>query len=137
MAIPGSRHQNDGSRIVVAAFETNLHEIRIERGKGAIERATQGLDSSARGSHDRRARARILQPGAHAYRKLAHIGYLLGPARLVQRGVDFGKVPDMWTVQDGGAELDRLNRILAPMTCEPAANEDNRCQPIDQHKLSN
>src|SRR5260370_29241406 len=119
--MPASRHQNDGSRIMVAAFETNLHEIGLERGKGALERAAQGRDGGARGGRDRRARARILEPGAQAHRELAYVGDLLGTVRLVQRGIDFSEVPDMRAVQDRSAELDRLNRIPAAMACARAA----------------
>ena len=58
---------------MAAVLEVNLHEIGIERRKGAIEPTAQARNGSARGSHHRRTRMRIGEPGAHAYRKLAHV----------------------------------------------------------------
>src|ERR1700675_2690809 len=115
-AMPASRHQNAGSRIMLAAFETDLHEIGFERSKSAIERAAQDRHGGTPGVHNGRALVRILEPGAQAHRELAHVGHLLGAMRFVERSVYFSKVPDMRAVQDGGTELDRLDRILSAMT---------------------
>src|SRR5262249_4269003 len=63
------------------------------------------------------------------------VGYLLGAMRGVERRVDFGEVPDIRSVQDGGAELDRLDRILAAMARKRAADEDDGSEPVDEAKL--
>src|SRR5262249_49982065 len=51
-----SPHQNDGSRMGLAVFETNLHEIGFKRGERALEPATErGHGLAPRGDHRRPA----------------------------------------------------------------------------------
>ena len=58
----------------------------------------------------------IGQPGADPHRESAGVVDLLGPVRGVERRIDLGEVPHVRAVQNGGAELDRLNRVLTAMT---------------------
>ena len=91
---------------------------------------------SRAGLDHRRALGGVGEPGADPDRELADVGDLLGPARGVEGGIDFREIPDMRPVQDGGAELDRLDRILAAVARQRAADEDDRRQPIDQAELA-
>ena len=61
---------------------------------------------------------------------------MLGAARGVERRIDLGEIPDMRAVQDGGAELGGLDRILPAMLDQRAADEHDRRQPIDQAELA-
>src|SRR5262249_7743008 len=49
-----SPHQNAGSRMGLAVFETNLHEIGFKRGERALEPATERGHGLARGGGPRR-----------------------------------------------------------------------------------
>eukprot|EP01035_Chromulina_nebulosa_P000299 gene299-419_t len=70
-----------------------------------------------------------------ADQRLAVIG-LTGAAGAVERFVDIGEVEHVRTVDDGGAELDRLDRILAAMRHQRAAHEHDRRQPVEQAELA-
>src|SRR5262245_25738415 len=136
-AIARSRHQNEGSRIAFAALETNLHEVWLDRGYRAIERAAQSCHGLSRGGHDRGSLMGILQPRSHSHGEPAYVGYLLGSMRVVERGIDFRKVRDVWPMQDGRPQFDRFDRILAAMACKRAADENDRSHPINQPEFSN
>ena len=56
--------------------------------------------------------------------------------RGIERGIDFGEVPHMRPVQDGGAELDRLDRVLPAMARQRTADEHDRRHPVHEPKLS-
>ena len=69
-------------------------------------------------------------------RQLAGVGDQLGAVRGVERRIDFGEIPDMRPMQDGGAELDRLDRILPAVARQRAAHEHDRREPVDQAELA-
>src|SRR5207247_5638489 len=127
-----SPHQNDGSRMGLAVFETNLHEIGFERGERALEPAAELGHGLARGGDRCRASAPVLEPGADARRERLHVAHLFGAVRLVERGIDFREVPYVRAVQDRRAQLDRLDRILDAMTGERAADEYDRREAVVQ-----
>ena len=56
--------------------------------------------------------------------------------RLIERRINLGEIPDMRPVQDGGAKLGRLDRILPAMPNKRAADENDRRQPIDDAELA-
>src|SRR5262249_12985830 len=87
--------QNDRSRLGLAVCEPNLHEIGFERGGGALEPATERGHGFARGGGHRRAGVRVLEPGARPQREPLRVAHLFGAMRLVERGVDFRKVPNV------------------------------------------
>src|SRR5262249_58721401 len=59
-----------------------------------------------------------------------------GRARLTARGVFSRKVPPFRAVQNRRAQLDRLDRILAAVTGERAADEYDRGESVDQTELA-
>ena len=94
--------------MAASALQPDLHEIGIERGERALERAAEPLDGLARRAGDRGALLGVGQQRADAHRQPADVADQLGAARGVERLVELGEIPDMRPVQHGGAELDRL-----------------------------
>ena len=80
--------------------------------------------------------AGIGEPVAKPDRQRLLVGDEFGAMRGVERRVDFGEIPDMRAMQDGGAEPDRLDRILAAMARERAAHEHDRREPVDQAEFA-
>src|SRR4051812_49708118 len=102
--------------MAVPALQPDPHEIRIKRRQRALERTAERGNCRASGLDHRGPLGRIGEPGADADRELAHLGNLLGATRGVEGRIDFRKIPYMRPMEDGGADLDRLDWILAPMT---------------------
>ncbi len=117
-------------------MQAKLHQIGVERLQGAFERAAERLDRRARGLGDAGAHVRLRQHGAESGGELARVGDQFGAMRVVERRVDIGKIPDMRAVQDGGAELGGLDRILPAMPDQRAADKNDRRQAIDQAELA-
>src|SRR5262245_66534506 len=111
----GSPHQNDGSRMGLAVFEANLHEIRFERGECALESATERGHGLARGGDHCRAGARVLEPGARLQREPLRVAHLFGAMRYVERGIDLREVPNVRAVQNRRAQLVQIDRLLAAL----------------------
>ncbi len=80
--------------------------------------------------------ARLRQQGGEAGGELAGVGDRLGAMRLVERRVDFGEIPDMRAMQDGGAELGGFDRILPAVPDQRAADENDRRQAIDETEFA-
>ena len=59
-----------------------------------------------------------------------------GGRQRVERVVDVGEVVDVRTVDDGGAEADRLDRVLAAMRHQRAADEGDRGDAVEQPELA-
>ena len=59
-----------------------------------------------------------------------------GTAGAVERRIDIGEIEDVRPVHDRGAELDRLDRILAAMRDQRAAHEHDRRQPVEQPQFA-
>ena len=128
-------HQKDGSRIGRPVFEPQLQEIGFERRDRAIERAAEPLDGFLAGVARRFAGSRDPSASRRCAGQIVDIRHFGGAARRIERGVDFREIRDMRTVQDGGAELDRLDRILSAMLDERAAHEDDRRERVDQARV--
>ena len=65
------------------------------------------------------------------------VGHLLWRrCACIERGVDFGKIPDVRPVQHGSTEPDRLDRILPAVACQRTAHEHDRRQPVDQPEFA-
>ena len=58
------------------------------------------------------------------------------PLAAVERLVDLGEIPNMRAMQHGGAEPDRLDRVLAAMAGQRAAHEHDRREPVDQAEFA-
>src|SRR5947208_681231 len=114
----------------------DVDQIRVERGERALERAAKLRNGPAPRLSDRTPFGRIDEQGPDAHRKLAGIADRLGPMRDVERGVDFGEIPDVRTVQNGGPELDGLDRVVPPDFCQRTAGEHDRGEPIDQPEFA-
>src|SRR5258707_997055 len=106
-------HQNEGSRMALALFKANPHEVRLERVKRAFKRAAERGNRVSRGGDDRGAPGRILKPGAGPQHESPEAGHLFGGPRLVEGRIEFGEIPNIRTVQNRSAQLDRLAPILA------------------------
>ena len=111
-------------------MKLQLHEIGIERRQCAIKRATEGLDHCMSGIRDPCAGIGVAEPRGEVRDKAVRAGNRLRAVCIVKRGVDFPKVPDVRAVQNCGAELRGLDRILSAMLDERAADEDSRCHAI-------
>ncbi len=57
-------------------------------------------------------------------------------ARAVELGKDVGEVVNVGAVQDGGAELCRLDRVLSAVRHERAAHQDERRKAVEQPNLA-
>src|SRR4029079_19574038 len=99
------RHQKAGSRMASSLMKLQLHEIGIERRQCAIKRATEGLDHCMSGIRDPCAGIGVAEPRGEVRDKAVRAGNRLRAVRIVKRGVDFPKVPDVRAVQNCGAEL--------------------------------
>ena len=119
-------------------LEPQLHQIRLERRQRPFERAAERVHRSrAPLARSRVARVGVRRASAPiAHRQLAGVGHLSAPPARVERGVDLGEIPDMRPVQDRGAELDRLDRILAAMLHQRTADEHDRREPVEQAELA-
>ena len=117
------RHQNGGSRMAAASLQTDLHEIRIERGERPVKRAAEPFDGGARRAGDGGPLGGVGQQRADTNRQPSDVADLLGAARGIKRFVELGEIPDMRAVQHGGTKLDRLHRILSPwLASDPPMN---------------
>ena len=121
---------------LLAALQPELHQIGLERRERALERAAEPLDGLARRTGDRRALLGVGEPARRCAPRAGRRRDQLGAARGVERVVDLGEIPDMRAMQDGGAELDRLDRILPAVAHQRAAHEHDRREPIDQPELA-
>src|SRR5262249_28160982 len=83
-----------------------------------------------------RTSIRVGQPGGEMGSQAIDAFDRFCAARTVERGVDLAEIPDMRTMQDCGAQLRGLDRVLAAVFDQRAANEHGRCQPIDETELS-
>ncbi len=84
-------------------LKPKLHQIGIERGERAFERAGELFHGLRGGIGDSGARCRIGKPGAQTRRQSLFVGDQFRAMRFVERRVDFGKIPNMRTMQYGGA----------------------------------
>ena len=73
---------------------------------------------------------------AKTVRERVLVGDELGAARGIERLVNLREIPDMRAMDDGGAEPDRLDRVLTAAAGERAAHEHDRRKPIDQAELA-
>ena len=64
------------------------------------------------GVGDTGSHVRPRHEGGQPRGEFTRVGNQLGAACVIQRGVDFGEIRYMRPVEDGGAELGRLDRIL-------------------------
>ena len=71
----------------------------------------------------RAARLRILKQKQRGGGEALRIAHLHRAARGQQLFIGIGEVPPMRAGHDGGAELDRLNRVLPAMRHERAADQ--------------
>ena len=61
---------------------------------------------------------------------------LLGAVHGIERRIDLGEIPDIRTVQNGGAELGRLNRVLPAVGCERTSHKDNRGNAVNETQFA-
>src|SRR3954469_21529052 len=125
-ARPASPHQNEGSRIACSALQPNLHEIRFECSQRAFEPAPERGHRLTRGLGHGLALLDVLEPVADPLGKRIRVRDLLRAMRPAQRGIDFSEVPDVGSMQNGRAQLDRIDRILGGVTRPPAADPPDR-----------
>ena len=109
--------------------QTQLQEIRIKLLYSCGRARRPASSTRAARLRDLFARRASVQPVADPHCQLTGVVHLLSAARGVERRVDFGEIPDMRPVQDRGAELGRLDRILSAMLDHRAADEHDRCEP--------
>src|SRR5262245_30286858 len=100
---PAQRHQKAGSRMASSLMKLQLHQIRVERRQRAIERAAERLDYSMSGMCDPCAGVGIAEPRGEMRDEAIRAGNRLRAVRVVERGVNFRKVPDVRAVQNCGA----------------------------------
>src|SRR5687767_2397858 len=100
-AMPGGSCQKRGSRIS-GPTARRLHrlEIRLKRVERAFEGAAECVDGAASSSSRLLARYGIGEPIADARGKRAGFAHLPCAMCSVERGVDFGKVPDVRTMKN-------------------------------------
>src|SRR5207342_3620347 len=134
---PAPRHQKAGSRMASSLMKLQLHQIGIERRQRSIERAAKRLDHRMSGIGNPCAGIGIAQPGGEMRDKAVGAGDRLRAVRVVKRSVDLRKVPDVRAVQNCGAELGGLDRVLAAMLDERAADKDSGCHAIEEAELAN
>ena len=99
-------------------------------------RAAQAVDRPASALGYGFALIIVGEPVSDARSKPGRVIHLSGPAGAVEGGIDIGEIPHMRTVQDSGAELYRLDRVLPAVFHQRSAHEDYRRQPIDQAELA-
>src|SRR6187200_1005205 len=133
---PAPRHQKAGSRMASSLMKLQLHQIGVERRQRSIERAAKRLDHRMSSIGDPCAGVGVAQPRGKMRDKAVGAGNWLGTVRVVKRSVNFRKVPDMGAVQNCGAELGGLDRILSAMLDERAADEDSGCHAIKEAELA-
>src|SRR5512147_3294947 len=92
---PGLCHQKAGSRMASPLMELQLHQIGVERRQRPIERATEGLDYCMSGIGDPCAGIGVAEPRGEMRDKTVGAGNRLRAVGVVERGVDFRKVPDV------------------------------------------
>src|SRR5262249_26443373 len=131
-----SPHQNAGSRMGLAVFETNLHEIGFKRGERALEPATERGHGLARGGDPRRAGGASAVPAGAARRRAPSRSSLSPrPMHLGGGGKFPGKSQSLGAAKPPRPQFDRLDGFLPAMTGERAADENDRREPVDQTEL--
>ena len=133
---PALRHQKDGSRIAGPLAQLELHQVRVERRHGAVERAAQILHHIVASVGDTGTAIGVSKPGGKIRGKAVDVVNQLGAMGVVERGINLSEIPNMRTVQDRSAQLGRLDRILPAVLDQRAADEHSWCQPIDQAELA-
>src|SRR5690349_18416925 len=99
---PAPRHQKAGSRMASSMMKLQSNQTGVERHQRAIERAAEGLDHSVSGMGDPCAGVRIAKPRGEMRNKAVWAGNRFRAVRVVERGVDFRKVPDVRPVENRG-----------------------------------
>ena len=112
-------------------LEPKLHEIRFDRCQRPFKGATEFSDCDERFIGYCLSGRRMGEPIGEACRQPLLVGDALGSVRCVKRGVNLVEIPDVRTMNNGGAKADGLDRILAAMAGERSAHEHDRRQPID------
>ena len=96
-------------------MKLQLHQIGIERRQRSIEPAAERLDHGMSGIGDPCAGVGIVEPRGEMRDKAVGAGNRLRAVRVVERSVDFRKVPHVRTVENRGAKLGGLDRVLSAM----------------------
>src|SRR5262245_8983335 len=93
-------------------LQLQLHQIRVERSERAIQRPAQSFHDAICSCHYAGTRVRVVQPRRQMRNEPVHAFYPFCAVNVVERGIDFREVPDMWTMQDRRTELCGLDRVL-------------------------
>src|SRR5262249_34880134 len=97
---PAPRHQKAGPRLARSLMKLQLHQVGVERCQRSIERAAERLYHAMSGIGDPRTGIGIAEPRSEMRDKTVGAGNRLRAVRVVERSVDFRKIPDMRAVQD-------------------------------------
>ena len=117
------RHQKAGSRMAVPLAQLELHQIRVERREGAIERAAQILHHPVACVGDTSTGIGVGKPGGKVRRQAIGVVNQLGAMRAVERAVYLGEIPDMRSVQNCARSLAASIGFCPPcLTSEPPMN---------------
>ena len=118
-----------------AVQKAQLQQIRLECGKRVGERAAQAIDGPQSCIGDAAADGSVAQPESQLCCQPVHVLDFFGSMRGIERGIDFGKIPDIRPMHDRCAELYGFNRILPPVFDQRATHEDDRGQAIEKTKF--
>src|SRR3984893_19455518 len=131
-----SAHKKAGSRMSGAVLTPQLHEIGLKCRHRQVERAGTLVDVTFGLCGNALALAAVPDPGADPRRQFIGVNHEFRRAGAIKLFVNFAEIGYMGTVQDCGAKLDCLYRILAAMASQRAAHEHDGSKPIDQPQFA-